>query len=107
MLQKNLTTGKIRSIRPPYRTHAPKVSEAVPPVVVIEVPPGCAGTEITVPHPTMSGEVISVFAPAGAKDYQKMLVPVDSTAAEDEPEVPTEATLSRVPCSAPRKTASR
>merc|ERR1719401_715338 len=107
MLQKNLTTGKIRSIRPPYRAHAPKLSEAVPPVLVIEVPPGCAGTEIIVPHPTMSGEFISVFAPAGAKDYQKMLVPVDSTAPEDEPEVPTEATLSKVPCSAPRKTASR
>merc|ERR1719323_2726596 len=71
MLQKNLTTGKIRSIRPPYRTHAPKVTEAVPPVVVIEVPPGCAGTEITVPHPTMSSEFILCLPQQGPRIIRK------------------------------------
>jgi hypothetical protein len=75
----------------------------VPPVVVIEVPPGCAGTEIVVPHPTVPSEFISVFAPLGAKDYQKMLVPVDSMAPEDELAVPVEAPPTKVHCSAPKK----
>merc|ERR1719401_482099 len=103
MLQKNLTTGKIRSIRPPHRAHAPNLSEPVPPVAVIEVPPGCAGTEIVMPHPTVSGEFISVFAPVGAKDYQKMLVPVDTTVPEDELAVPVEARPTKVNCSASRR----
>merc|ERR1719476_942291 len=103
MLQKNLTTGKIRSIRPPHRARAPKRSEVVPSVVVIEVPPGCAGTEIIVPHPTDSSEFITVFAPVGAKDYQKMLVPVDSTTPKDQLAVPAEATPTKVHCSARKK----
>jgi hypothetical protein len=48
-------------------------------------------------------EFISVFAPLGAKDYQKMLVPVDSMAPEDELAVPVEVPPTKVHCSAPKR----
>lgn len=82
MTQKNLGSGKGRSIRPPYKWKPPS-APIVPkgPTTCVKVPEGSPGTTIQVPHPQAKGAFISVDVPASAKVGQAMLVPV--------PEVPS------------------
>jgi len=77
MLQKNVSTGKAREIRPPHRVRAPP-APIVPAgkTICITVPPGSAGKEIMVPHPRAPGQMVTVAVPATAKVGQSMLVPL-------------------------------
>lgn len=81
MEQKNLATGKVRQIRPPYKWHQPEkpIVEAGP-TMCIKVPKGSPGTTIQVPHPKAKGQYIAVNVPATAKVGQAMLVPVPPVA---------------------------
>lgn len=92
MQQKNLSSGKAREIRPPYKWSQPAkpIIEAGP-TFCVKVPPGGPGTTIQVPHPKVKGHFISVKVPASAKVGQAMLVPVpivDPTATPTPPAAP-------------------
>jgi len=81
MLQKNLTSGKERKIRAPYRWQQPS-KPIVPkgPTICIRVPPGSPGSTIQVNHPKVKGAKINVAVPRSAKVGQAMLVPVPDIA---------------------------
>eukprot|EP00403_Amphidinium_massartii_P022454 CAMPEP_0178398122 /NCGR_PEP_ID=MMETSP0689_2-20121128/14611_1 /TAXON_ID=160604 /ORGANISM="Amphidinium massartii, Strain CS-259" /LENGTH=299 /DNA_ID=CAMNT_0020018877 /DNA_START=100 /DNA_END=999 /DNA_ORIENTATION=- len=85
MLQKNLTTGKERKIRAPFRWRQPS-KPIVPkgPTVCIKVPPGSPGTTIQINHPHAKGAKINVAVPVTAKVGQAMLVPVPDVAVATE-----------------------
>jgi hypothetical protein len=77
MLQRNVKTGRSRSIRPPYAhagSSARQPSHGLLPVVVVEVPVGCSGCTIEVPHPESPSRSIPVIVPESAKAGQKMMV---------------------------------
>lgn len=102
MEQTNLATGRKRTIRPPHAARSRKFEEYLPGVLVVEVPRGGAGTVISVQHPVVGGEQITVVVPVDAKDFQKMMVNVhDPSSRQDENEnpnaVPAEITPARVP----------
>mmetsp|Transcript_68249 Transcript_68249/g.163775 ORF Transcript_68249/g.163775 Transcript_68249/m.163775 type:complete len:271 (-) Transcript_68249:209-1021(-) len=86
MVQKNLTTGKERKIRAPYRWRQP-ARPIVPkgPTICIKVPPGSPGSTIQVDHPKVRGAKINVVVPPSAKVGQAMLVPV--------PDAPTDVSV--------------
>mmetsp|Transcript_140483 Transcript_140483/g.244615 ORF Transcript_140483/g.244615 Transcript_140483/m.244615 type:complete len:222 (+) Transcript_140483:71-736(+) len=88
MQQRNVKTGNVRQIRPPYRWASTARVDAAekPPVKVIRVPPGSAGTTIYTAHPKIAGRRIPIFVPAEARDMQMMMVPVPE---EDEPLAPS------------------
>jgi len=79
MKQKNLSSGKDREIRQPFKWKAPAapITKAGP-TFCISVPAGSPGTTIQVPHPKNNGEFIAVNVPASAKVGQAMLVPIPS-----------------------------
>jgi hypothetical protein len=77
MTQKNVTTGKSRTIRPPYKLKPPSAPVTKPgPTMCVKVPPGSKGTTISVPHPKDKTQMIQVDVPKDAKDGQAMLVPI-------------------------------
>eukprot|EP00933_Yihiella_yeosuensis_P035366 TRINITY_DN2887_c7_g2_i1.p1 TRINITY_DN2887_c7_g2~~TRINITY_DN2887_c7_g2_i1.p1 ORF type:complete len:245 (-),score=96.76 TRINITY_DN2887_c7_g2_i1:161-895(-) len=77
MQQKNMSSGKSREIRPPFKWSQPaKPIVEAGPTFCVKVPPGGPGTTIQVPHPKAKGHFISVNVPATAKVGQAMLVPV-------------------------------
>mmetsp|Transcript_33249 Transcript_33249/g.62097 ORF Transcript_33249/g.62097 Transcript_33249/m.62097 type:complete len:214 (-) Transcript_33249:150-791(-) len=88
MQQRSVKTGNVRQIRPPYRWASTARVDAAekPPVKVIRVPPGSAGTTIYTAHPKIAGRRIPIFVPAEARDMQMMMVPVPE---EDEPLAPS------------------
>lgn len=77
MTQRNLNTGKVREIRPPYKW-TPPASTIVKkgPTFCIKVPPHGPGTIIHVPHPKVRGQMIAINVPPTAKVGQAMLVPL-------------------------------
>jgi hypothetical protein len=77
MKQKNLGTGKERSIRPPLGFKRPK-EPLLPggPMTVLTVKAGQAGKTVEVPDPNNKGKMIKVNVPTGAKVGQKMAVPL-------------------------------
>eukprot|EP00403_Amphidinium_massartii_P028788 CAMPEP_0178399914 /NCGR_PEP_ID=MMETSP0689_2-20121128/15521_1 /TAXON_ID=160604 /ORGANISM="Amphidinium massartii, Strain CS-259" /LENGTH=275 /DNA_ID=CAMNT_0020020697 /DNA_START=68 /DNA_END=895 /DNA_ORIENTATION=+ len=81
MIQKNLSSGKERKIRAPYKWKQP-AKPIVPegPTMCIKVPPGAPGTTIQVNHPKVKGAKINVAVPYSAKVGQAMLVPVPDIA---------------------------
>mmetsp|Transcript_38392 Transcript_38392/g.88631 ORF Transcript_38392/g.88631 Transcript_38392/m.88631 type:complete len:274 (-) Transcript_38392:100-921(-) len=81
MVQKNLTSGKERKIRAPFKWKQP-AKPIVPkgPTICVKVPPGGPGTTIQVNHPKVKGAKINVAVPASAKVGQAMLVPVPDVA---------------------------
>jgi len=81
MTQKNVGSGKERSIRAPHKWKQPS-KPIVPPgkTTVINVPKGSPGTTIQVPYPGKPGAFIAVNVPASAKAGQAMLVPVPEEA---------------------------
>jgi len=77
MTQTNVTSGKVRQIRPPHKWRAPeKPVVAQGPSFCIKVPPGSPGTCIQVPHPTKKGDFIAVNVPATAKEGASLLIPI-------------------------------
>jgi len=77
MTQKNVTSGKVRELRPPHKWRAPAAPVCKPgPTMCIRVPEGAAGTTLHVPHPKAAGQFISVQVPSKAKVGQSMLVPI-------------------------------
>lgn len=77
MTQKNVTSSKVREIRPPHKwTAPPKPICKAGPTTCVRVPKGSPGTVIHVPHPKAKGQFISVQVPSSAKPGQSMLVPV-------------------------------
>eukprot|EP00933_Yihiella_yeosuensis_P018370 TRINITY_DN150_c0_g1_i1.p1 TRINITY_DN150_c0_g1~~TRINITY_DN150_c0_g1_i1.p1 ORF type:complete len:246 (-),score=92.97 TRINITY_DN150_c0_g1_i1:325-1062(-) len=77
MQQKNLSSGKAREIRPPYKWSQPaKPIVEAGPAFCVKVPKEGPGTTIQVPHPKVKGHSIPVKVPATAKVGQAMLVPV-------------------------------
>jgi len=77
MTQKNIETGKEREIRPPYGMRAPS-KPLIPPgsTIIVTVPAGAAGQNITVNDPNNPGQTIQVAVPPGARPGSKMAVPV-------------------------------
>lgn len=77
MKQINLGTHKEREIRPPPRFKPPAQALLPPgPMTVLTVRPGQAGTTVDIPDPNNKGQTIKVNVPAGAKEGQKMAVPL-------------------------------
>lgn len=77
MTQTNVATNGKRTIRAPSGLVPPK--EALLPkcgLVIVTVPPGSAGTTITVDSPNSPGRKIRVNVPKGAKPGNRMAVPV-------------------------------
>eukprot|EP00403_Amphidinium_massartii_P023793 CAMPEP_0178398606 /NCGR_PEP_ID=MMETSP0689_2-20121128/14859_1 /TAXON_ID=160604 /ORGANISM="Amphidinium massartii, Strain CS-259" /LENGTH=338 /DNA_ID=CAMNT_0020019373 /DNA_START=84 /DNA_END=1100 /DNA_ORIENTATION=- len=81
MVQKNLTSGKERKIRAPYRWRQP-AKPIVPrgPTMCMKVPAGSPGTTIKLDHPYLPGVKMNVAVPAAAKVGKAMLVPVPDIA---------------------------
>lgn len=76
MTQKNTSTGKTRSIRPPWKMTAPPEPVLPPgPMIVLAVPPG-GGKSTTIDDPNNPGKQITVALPPGAKPGTKIAVPV-------------------------------
>merc|ERR1711939_547505 len=77
MRQKNLTTSKERSIRPPPGLRPPKHA-LLPtgPMTVVTVSDGQQGKVMTIPDPHHAGQTINVHVPPGAKAGSKMAVPL-------------------------------
>eukprot|EP00929_Paragymnodinium_shiwhaense_P004745 TRINITY_DN1058_c0_g1_i1.p1 TRINITY_DN1058_c0_g1~~TRINITY_DN1058_c0_g1_i1.p1 ORF type:complete len:262 (+),score=66.81 TRINITY_DN1058_c0_g1_i1:88-873(+) len=98
MVQRNLSSGKERQIRPPLRWRAPK-APIVPagPTMAVNVPPGSAGKTIHVPHPKFPEEFIVVQVPKNARAGQTMLVPVPMRRAKDDIPSPSAPPAEDVP----------
>ena len=77
MTQRNLATGKQRTIRPP-RDLRPPAEPLLPPgaMVVVQVPEGFAGKVYTISDPLNPGQTLDVAVPAGAKTGARLAVPV-------------------------------
>lgn len=77
MTQRNIDTGKIREIRPPYKWK-PLAGSRVEkgPALCIKVPPNGPGTIINVPHPKVKDRIMAITVPKTAKVGQAMLVPI-------------------------------
>ncbi|CAE8635784.1 unnamed protein product [Polarella glacialis] len=101
MIQKNLSSGKLREIRPPFKWSQPaKPIVEAGPTFCMKVPPGSPGTAIQVPHPRAKGSFITVNVPASAKVGQAMLVPipkVELSVPVPEPSAPPAAEPAAVP----------
>jgi len=77
MTQKNLATGKERTIRPPYGMRRPAEPLLPPgPMVVIKVPQASIGKICTINDPLNPGKTIQVAIPADAKPGADLAVPV-------------------------------
>jgi len=83
MSQKNVSSGKERDIRPPYKWKPPEAPVvAKGPTMCVKVPPGTPGQTIQVPHPKAKDKFIAVKVPPTAKVGQAMLVPVPDAEVE-------------------------
>lgn len=81
MKQKNMESGKVRDIRPPYDwkkkgVKPPSKPIATGPTMVVKVPPGGPGSVIQVPHPKDKSMNIAVEVPKTARVGAAMIVPV-------------------------------
>lgn len=87
MKQKNISTGKERSIRPPYGMKPPQKPIVKPgPTMMAIVPPGARpGDRIMVPHPTTPGVSLQVTVPPGAHPGATLMVPVPPVQAPANP----------------------
>merc|ERR1719235_3138244 len=77
MVQINPESGKERQIRAPHKMKPPS-APIVPsgPTMVVKVPPGGPGTQITVPHPQDKSVSFVVDVPKRARVGAAMIVPV-------------------------------
>jgi len=78
MTQKNMSTHKVREIRPPYGVQPPSSPLLAPgPMTVISVPPDLpAGSTITINDPNNPGQQVQVAVPPGAQPGAKIAVPL-------------------------------
>mmetsp|Transcript_74467 Transcript_74467/g.139066 ORF Transcript_74467/g.139066 Transcript_74467/m.139066 type:complete len:337 (-) Transcript_74467:154-1164(-) len=95
MVQKNLTTGKERKIRAPYRWRQP-AKPIVPkgPTLCMIVPAGSPGKVIMIDHPRVKGAKMQVAVPKYAKVGQAMLVPIPDVAVASKVSVITAGVVS-------------
>jgi len=77
MIQINLDTGKVRTIRPPPGMHAPK-TPLLPagPMIVLSVKAGQPGKVIKVYNPSNPGQQVKVAVPKTAKVGSDLAVPL-------------------------------